>query len=106
MISEERKKELAGLQDSLNHVFNDMNLLNKALTHKSYVNESSLDLKHNERFEFLGDSVLDLVVSDLAGALQRVMSLGGAVGEWQGFVWDTCTDPEGNVSDIMQAQHG
>ena len=64
MISDERKKELAGLQDSLNHVFNDMNLLNKALTHKSYVNESSLDLKHNERFEFLGDSVLDLVVSD------------------------------------------
>jgi predicted enzyme related to lactoylglutathione lyase len=52
---------------------------------------------------------LDLVVSDLAGALERVTSLGGAVWdrrEWQGFVWNTCTDPEGNVFDIMQAQHG
>ena len=64
MISEERKKELASFQESINYNFNEIALLNKALTHKSYANESSDDLKHNERFEFLGDSVLDLVVSD------------------------------------------
>ncbi len=50
---------------------------------------------------------LDLVVADLDAALERVRSLGGGVGDrrdWQGFVWNTCTDPEGNVFDIMHAQ--
>ncbi len=50
---------------------------------------------------------LDLVVGDLDAALERVSSLGGGVGdrrEWQGFEWNTCTDPEGNLFDIMQAQ--
>lgn len=50
---------------------------------------------------------LDFVVADLDAAVQRVESLGGRGGEgheWQGFVWRTCTDPEGNVFDIMQAQ--
>lgn len=52
---------------------------------------------------------LDLVAGDLDAALARVVSLGGAVGdrrEWQSFVWNTCTDPEGNEFDIMQAQAG
>lgn len=50
---------------------------------------------------------LDLVVADLDAAVQRVESLGGQGGElheWESFVWRTCTDPEGNVFDIMQAQ--
>lgn len=49
---------------------------------------------------------LDLAVVDLAAALARVEELGGAVGEehrWNDFLWRTCTDPEGNVFDIMQA---
>ena len=52
---------------------------------------------------------LDFVVGDLDAALERVRSLGGEPGdryEWRGFVWNTCTDPEGNVFDIMQAQQG
>ena len=64
MVTEERRKTLSSLQDSLNYRFEDIRLLNKALTHKSYVNEKSETIKHNERFEFLGDSVLDLIVSD------------------------------------------
>jgi predicted enzyme related to lactoylglutathione lyase len=50
---------------------------------------------------------LDFAVADLEGALERVRTLGGGVGErqeWHGFVWNVCTDPEGNVFDIMQAQ--
>jgi predicted enzyme related to lactoylglutathione lyase len=50
---------------------------------------------------------LDMVVGDLDAALERVTSLRGGVGErseWHGFVWNTCTNPEGNVFDIMQAQ--
>ncbi len=64
MVKKERKEELARLQKTLGYSFKDIKLLNKALTHKSYVNETGENIKHNERFEFLGDSVLDLMVSE------------------------------------------
>lgn len=64
MADKDRGEELAGLQKSLGYEFKEIKLLNKALTHKSYVNETEESLKHNERFEFLGDSVLDLIVAD------------------------------------------
>ena len=63
MLSTERTQELACLQKQIGYTFRDISLLDKALTHKSYVNENSQPLKDNERFEFLGDSVLDLIVS-------------------------------------------
>jgi ribonuclease-3 len=63
MLPTERIQELASLQKQIGYTFRDISLLNKALTHKSYVNENSESLKDNERFEFLGDSVLDLIVS-------------------------------------------
>jgi ribonuclease-3 len=63
MLPSERIQELASLQKQINYTFQDISLLNKALTHKSFVNENSQYLKDNERFEFLGDSVLDLIVS-------------------------------------------
>ncbi len=63
MLSTERVQELESLQKQIGYTFRDVYLLNKALTHKSYVNENSETLKDNERFEFLGDSVLDLIVS-------------------------------------------
>lgn len=44
--------------------FNDMSLLRTACTHRSYLNENkSSDAEHNERMEFLGDAVLELVVT-------------------------------------------
>jgi ribonuclease-3 len=63
MLSSERIQELETLQKQIGYTFQDILLLNKSLTHKSYVNENSEPLKDNERFEFLGDSVLDLIVS-------------------------------------------
>lgn len=46
-------------------VFQDKNLLQQAFTHRSYINENKdSDLEHNERLEFLGDAVLELVVTD------------------------------------------
>ena len=63
-FSKNRMKELSSLQNKINFKFSDLKLLNKALTHKSYANEKSKSLKHNERLEFLGDSVLDILVSD------------------------------------------
>ena len=64
MLSDDRRNTLSLLQENLGYSFKNMPLLNKALTHKSYVNENNASLKNNERFEFLGDSVLDLIVSD------------------------------------------
>ena len=63
-FSENRMQELHSLQDQINFHFSDLKLLNKALTHKSYANEKGKNLNHNERLEFLGDSVLDILVSD------------------------------------------
>jgi ribonuclease III len=51
--------ELQALQKRLGHVFSNPSLLERALTHRSF----SAD--HNERLEFLGDSVLGLAVSGL-----------------------------------------
>ena len=63
-FSENRMQELRSMQDQINFEFSDLKLLNKALTHRSYANEKGKNLKHNERLEFLGDSVLDILVSD------------------------------------------
>jgi ribonuclease-3 len=55
---------LVPLQGVLCYEFKDLELLNKSLTHKSYSNEVLLSLKNNERLEFLGDSVIDLIMAD------------------------------------------
>jgi len=48
-----------------NIVFNDKKLLEQAFIHRSYINENSgSNLSHNERLEFLGDAVLELIVTD------------------------------------------
>src|SRR5690348_14901698 len=45
--------------------FNNKDILTQAFIHRSYLNENSkLGIGHNERLEFLGDAVLELVVTD------------------------------------------
>lgn len=45
--------------------FNDLNLLQQALTHRSYLNEHpELNLQDNERLEFLGDAIIDFIAAD------------------------------------------
>ena len=80
-------------KEKLGFEFNDINLLVTALTHRSYVNEHKKVHDHNERLEFLGDAVLELVSSDflyrnfnypegvmtaLRAALVRTESIGDA----------------------------
>lgn len=49
----------------LGYEFSDLQLLITAMTHRSYVNEHRKSVsEHNERLEFLGDAVLELVVTD------------------------------------------
>lgn len=57
--------DLAPLEAKLQCHFRDLNLLRQALVHRSYLNENpGFPLGHNERLEFLGDAVLELVVTD------------------------------------------
>lgn len=59
-------KQLEALEEKLEYHFKDSSLLNEALTHKSFTNEQKGEApKDNERLEFLGDAVLDLVISEL-----------------------------------------
>lgn len=52
-------------KEKLGYDFNNINLLVTALTHRSYLNEHKKSAnEHNERLEFLGDAVLELVVTD------------------------------------------
>ena len=64
-IGSNRKKKLQKIQRETGYIFNDETILNQALIHRSYANEFKRDkIYDNERLEFLGDSVLGLVVSN------------------------------------------
>ena len=59
--------DFSSLEEKLGHTFADKELLRLALTHSSYANEQRAKgqpIKCNERLEFLGDSVLSVIVSD------------------------------------------
>ncbi|MGM0438608.1 MAG: ribonuclease III [Bacillota bacterium] len=58
------EKNMDELEEILGIKFKDKSLLRRAVTHKSFPNENpKLDIKNNERMEFLGDAVLDLSMS-------------------------------------------
>lgn len=64
-MNSKRINELRKFQDSISYEFKDISLLDVAFTHSSYINEHTDSSKHNERLEFLGDSVVNLIVTDL-----------------------------------------
>jgi ribonuclease III len=56
---------LAQLEEIIGHKFTNQDLIKQALVHRSYLNENpDFALGHNERLEYLGDAVLELVVSE------------------------------------------
>lgn len=61
---------LRSLEEKIGYTFKKLNIIVEALTHSSYANEANASGKstkkvlYNERMEFLGDSVLSLIVSD------------------------------------------
>lgn len=58
-------KPLDVLEERLGHAFKDRGLILQALTHRSYLNEhADFPYTHNERLEFLGDAVLELIVTE------------------------------------------
>ena len=57
--------DLADLEESLGITFSDKSLLQRALIHRSYLNENpDFPLPDNERLEFLGDAILDFVTAE------------------------------------------
>lgn len=57
--------DLSKFEERAGVEFKDKGLLKQAFTHRSYINENrSSGLEHNERLEFLGDAVLELVITD------------------------------------------
>ncbi len=71
-------------QNQINVSFNNTGLLEQAFIHRSYLNEHpKLGLEHNERLEFLGDAVLELVVTD--------------------FLYRTYPNPEGDLTNWRSA---
>lgn len=72
------------LMDKMGYNFRDAQLLETALSHSSYVNEKKKPRESNERLEFLGDSVLGVVVSD--------------------FIFENCPKlPEGDLTRLRAA---
>lgn len=71
-------------EEKLNLTFNKIELLVTAFTHRSYLNEHKKSVKeHNERLEFLGDAVLELVVTE--------------------FLYDKYDEPEGVLTNWRSA---
>ena len=64
VLTAEREADLQKLSSRLGISFNNLALLDQALTHTSYANEAhDARVQHNERLEFLGDAVLELATS-------------------------------------------
>jgi len=76
--------DLGPLEERLGHRFRDQSLLLQALTHRSYINEHpDFALTHNERLEFLGDAVLELIVTE--------------------YLYKTYANPEGDLTNWRAA---
>ena len=57
-------ERLAAFEEKIGYTFKNKNLLHEALSHSSYANECKKGRNSNERLEFLGDSVLSIVISE------------------------------------------
>src|SRR5258708_13931074 len=76
--------DLSGLESKIKIQFKDRNLLQSALTHRSYLNENRRwPMPHNERLEFLGDAVLELITTE--------------------FLYRNYPNPEGELTNLRSA---
>jgi ribonuclease-3 len=59
------KNNFKTIEDRINVIFKNKDLLQQVFVHRSYLNENpNFNLDHNERLEFLGDAVLELIVTE------------------------------------------
>ncbi len=62
-MNDKRKKDLHELERIIGYRFKNIVFLNTAMTHSSFGNGQEINFQHNERMEFLGDSILSLIIS-------------------------------------------
>ena len=62
--------ELSKLEKIINYKFKDRDLLKKAMTHRSYATERKISTD-NQRLEFLGDAVIEIIVTEYLFKLYR-----------------------------------
>lgn len=58
------QKQIPAIESKIHYTFSDHSLLTLAFVHRSYINEHRDIVQHNERLEFLGDSILGLLIAD------------------------------------------
>jgi len=119
MVEQYIQDDLKKLQAHINVTFTDAHILLSAVTHRSYLNEHrEATWEHNERLEFLGDAVLELVVTDylfkefpdkpegeltaIRAALVNTVSLAGASEELG--INDYLLMSKGEAKDIGRAR--
>jgi len=76
--------DFSNAEKIINYTFKDKELLKKCFTHSSYANEN--DIESNERLEFLGDKVLDLVIAEDLYKKYKKNSAGDLTAEKQKIV--------------------
>lgn len=77
-----KEKNFKKLEKTIGIKFNQSNYLVQALVHRSYLNENrDFPLGHNERLEFLGDAVLELVVTEFL--FQNYLNPEGELTSWR-----------------------
>ncbi len=77
-------KDLSKFEKKINYNFKDEKLLRQVFVHRSYLNENpKFPLDHNERLEFLGDAVLELVVTE--------------------YLYKNFQNPEGELTNLRSA---
>ena len=59
-----KKNILKTLEKKLGYTFTDKQLLTTALTHKTYAFEAQTPMEYNDRLEFLGDSILNVIITE------------------------------------------
>lgn len=76
--------DLSSLENKIKIQFKDRNLLQSSLTHRSYLNENRRwPMPHNERLEFLGDAVLELITTE--------------------YLYRSFPNPEGELTNLRSA---
>jgi ribonuclease-3 len=76
--------DLSSLENKIKIQFKDRNLLQSAMTHRSYLNENRRwPLPHNERLEFLGDAILELITTE--------------------YLYQNFPNPEGDLTNLRSA---
>ncbi|HOX60985.1 MAG TPA: ribonuclease III [Candidatus Magasanikbacteria bacterium] len=82
IIPEYKEKDFSSLEKKLNLKFKNKQYLVQAFVHRSFLNENrEFSLRHNERLEFLGDAVLELVVTKYL--FERFLNPEGELTNWR-----------------------